>query len=172
MKLELLSEKNIDEIYEFEKVNKEFFAKSLSPRRKEYFVYNQFHEIMMNFIKDQNNGKCYMHIIRDENHKTIGRINLHSEDGNVFELGYRLGEDSVGLGYGSLAVKSIINEAFLKYGIHKLVAGTSSKNIASQKVLLKNGFRFVKEEKSVAVINGENIDGYFYDLSDDMIGKS
>ena len=164
VKLELLGDNNIKEVFEFESKNKDFFESILPSRPNGYFDYTSFSEIMSEIIDEQKDGQCFMHIIRDENKKLIGRINLHSVDGHFFELGYRLGYDTIGKGYGSKAVKKIIELAFIEYGINIITAGTSSKNIPSQKVLLKNGFTFIKEEKAVLKINEEVIDGYIYEL--------
>ena len=42
-----------------------------------------------------------------------------------------------------------------KHFIHKIEAGTSAKNIASQNVLKKNGFRFVEQQDNYIFLNGE-----------------
>lgn len=168
MVLELLCNNNIIELFKFEKENKEFFESNLLPRPVGYNIYNDFKKIMEGLIQEQDNRKCFMHVIRDQDNEIIGRINLHSENMKKYELGYRLGKDNQGLGYGTLAVKEILNLAFNKYSINNIFAQTSSKNIASQKILIKNGFIFTKEEKEVVTINGELIDGYVYEINSKM----
>lgn len=162
--LELLSKDNVDELFKFEKENKEFFERNLLPRPKGYYNYSEFKKLMDDIMLEQKDRKCFMHVIRNEEKEIIGRINLHSENMINYELGYRLEKDSQGLGYGTLAIKELLNLAFNKYRITNIFAETSSMNIASQKALLKNGFKFTKEEKEVVVINGELIDGYVYEI--------
>ncbi len=60
---------------------------------------------MQSIISEQSNRKCFMHIIKDSKSNILVRINIHSEDGVSFDLGYRLGENCIGKGYGSEAVK-------------------------------------------------------------------
>ncbi len=120
MKLELLSTNNLDEIFNFETINKDFFEKSLPPRSSNYYDYTEFIKIMNEIIVEQYERKCFMFIIKDHSNNVIGRINIISEDCKNFELGYRLGENSIGKGYGSEAVKQLINVAFNDCGAKKL----------------------------------------------------
>ena len=74
----------------------------------------------------------------------VGRINLSVLDGDrkTAELGYRIGENVTNLGYASEAVKLVLDKAFTTYGFNRIIAGTATGNLASQRVLLKNGFTF------------------------------
>jgi len=56
------------------------------------------------------------------------------------ELGYWLGKDHWGRGLTTEAVNLMCDFAFKKLKLHKLFAMTFEQNIASQKVLKKNGF--------------------------------
>ena len=87
-----------------------------------------------------------MHLIRDSQGAMVGRINLSvlENDQKTAELGYRIGENYTNLGYASEAVKLVLDKAFHTYGLNKIVAGTETDNLASQRVLLKNGFTFSK----------------------------
>lgn len=59
-------------------------------------------------------------------------------------MGYRIGENVTNLGYASAAVKLVLDKAFTNYGFNRIIAGTAIDNLASQRVLLKNGFTFSK----------------------------
>ena len=85
-----------------------------------------------------------MHLIRDTQGVIVGRINLSVLENNrkTAELGYRIGENVTNLGYASEAVKLVLEKAFTTYGLHRIIAGTATDNLASQRVLLKNGFTF------------------------------
>lgn len=165
IRIENINIKNIEDIYEFELENREYFESVLPPRPEGYFEIERFEEIMKELIEEQLSGKCYMHIIRDDSGKIVGRVNLHSIEGEHVrkaELGYRIGKEYQGKGYASKAVKQVIEQGFTKYGLTKIEAGTSTENIGSQIVLLKNGFTLVGSEKKVMKINDKWVDGLLY----------
>lgn len=57
------------------------------------------------------------------------------------ELGYMILSEYWGKGYVSEAVKTLLDFAFNKLNFHSIEAVIDSRQIASEKVLLKNGFR-------------------------------
>jgi len=163
--IERMSLNNIEDIYNFEVKNKTFFEKGLPPRPEGYFEFCSFKMMMLEILEEQSDGTCHMHLIRDSEGKMIGRINLYSvSKGKVIEaeLGYRIGEKEQGKGYASESVKLILQEAFNVYGLTCIKAGTSTENIGSQKVLEKNGFKRVGEEKKVMKVNGKWVDGLLF----------
>ena len=146
IRLELLSEENSIDVYSFEKENREYFERNLPPRPGNYFDPEGFKEITRELLTEQTNRDVYMHLIRDSQGAMVGRINLSvlEDDRKTAELGYRIGENYTNLGYASEAVKLVLDKAFHTYGLNKIVAGTATDNLASKRVLLKNGFTFSK----------------------------
>ena len=146
IRLELLSEENSTDVYSFEKENREYFERNLPPRPGNYFDPEGFKEITRELLTEQTNRDVYMHIIRDSQGALVGRINLSvlENDQKTAELGYRIGENYTNLGYASEAVKLVLDKAFHTYGLNKIIAGTATDNLASKRVLLKNGFTFSK----------------------------
>ena len=144
--LELMSEENSIDIYSFEKENREYFERSLPPRPAHYFDSESFKEITRELLREQENHDVYMHLIRNAQGTMVGRINLSvlGKARKTAELGYRIGENVTNLGYASEAVKLVLDKAFHTYGLNKIVAGTATDNLASKRVLLKNGFTFSK----------------------------
>ena len=142
--LELMSEANSLEVYSFEKENREYFERNLLPRPENYFDSEGFKEITRELLTEQENHDIYMHLIRDSQGVMVGRINLSvlGSDRKTAELGYRIGEKYTNLGYASEAVKLVLDKAFTTYGLNRIVAGTATDNMASKRVLLKNGFTF------------------------------
>lgn len=142
--LELLSEENSLDVYFFEKENREYFEQNLPPRPVNYFDSEAFKEITRGLLREQENHDVYMHLIRDAQGVMVGRINLSvlGKDRKTAELGYRIGENVSNLGYASEAVKLVLEKAFTTYGFNRIIAGTATGNLASQRVLLKNGFTF------------------------------
>ena len=146
IRLELLSEENSIDVYSFEKENREYFERNLPPRPGNYFDPEGFKEITRELLTEQTNRYVYMHLIRDSQGALVGRINLGvlENDQKTAELGYRIGGNYTNLGYASEAVKLVLDKAFHTYGLNKIVAGTATDNLASKRVLLKNGFTFSK----------------------------
>lgn len=155
--LELLSEENSLDIYFFEKENREYFEQNLPPRPANYFDLEGFKEITRELLREQENHDVYMHLIRDTQGVMVGRINLSVLENNrkTAELGYRIGENVTNLGYASEAVKLVLEKAFTTYGFNRIIAGTAIGNLASQRVLLKNGFTFSRVIETDLQIHNE-----------------
>ena len=155
--LELLSEENSLDVYSFEKENREYFEQNLPPRPANYFDSEAFKEITRELLREQDNHYVYMHLIRDAQGVMVGRINLSvlGKDRKTAELGYRIGENVTNLGYASEAVNLVLEKAFTTYGLHRIIAGTATDNLASQRVLLKNGFTFSRVIENDLQIHNE-----------------
>ena len=155
--LELLSEENSLDVYFFEKENREYFERNLPPRLANYFDLEGFKEITRELLREQENRDVYMHLIRDTQGVMVGRINLSVLENNrkTAELGYRIGENVTNLEYASEAVKLVLEKAFTTYGLHRIIAGTATDNLASQRVLLKNGFTFSRVIENDLQIHNE-----------------
>ena len=155
--LELLSEENSLDVYFFEKENREYFERNLPPRPANYFDLEGFKEITRELLREQENHDVYMHLIRDAQGVMVGRINLSvlGKDRKTAELGYRIGENVTNLGYASEAVKLVLEKAFTTYGFNRIIAGTATDNLASQRVLLKNCFIFSRVIENDLQIHNE-----------------
>ena len=155
--LELMSEENSIDVYSFEKENREYFERNLPPRPGNYFDPESFKEITRELLTEQANHDIYMHLIRDSQGAMVGRINLSvlGNDRKTVELGYRIGENYTNLGYASEAVKLVLERAFHTYGLNRIIAGTATDNLASKRVLLKNGFTFIRIIENDLQINNE-----------------
>ncbi|MCT4632563.1 MAG: GNAT family N-acetyltransferase [Firmicutes bacterium] len=167
--LELLKKENIIEIFTFEVENKSYFEKNLPHRPRGYFEMETFNEIMKEIIEEQGMGLCYMHIIRNEDNKMIGRINLstfkNEKNELIWTLGYRMDQNANGKGYCSKAIKEVLKIAKEKYKIDKIMAGTAPENKASQRVLEKNGFKYLETIKDDFEINGVMVDTKLYSIT-------
>lgn len=165
--LELLSEANSLDVYSFEKENREYFERSLPPRPANYFDLEGFKEITRELLTEQDNHDAYMHLIRDSQGVMVGRINLSilENDRKTAELGYRIGENATNLGYASEAVKLILDKAFTTYGFNRIIAGTATDNLASQRVLLKNGFIFSRMIENDLQIHNEWIHTAVFEIT-------
>ena len=165
--LELLSEENSLDVYSFEKENREYFERNLPPRPANYFELEAFKEITRELLREQENHDVYMHLIRDAQGVMVGRINLSvlGKDRKTAELGYRIGENVSNLGYASEAVKLVLEKAFTTYGFNRIIAGTAIGNLASQRVLLKNGFTFSRVIENDLQIHNEWIHTAVFEIT-------
>lgn len=75
-----------------------------------------------------------------EEKKIIGAMGLHKVNGHSADLGYWLGEKYWRKGYGSEALKEVLEFGFNKLKLNKLEAGIFAGNPSSGKLLEKFGF--------------------------------
>lgn len=164
--LELMSEENSIDVYTFEKENQEYFERNLPPRPGNYFDPEGFKEITRELLTEQENHDIYMHLIRDSQGVMVGRINLSvlGNDRKTAELGYRIGENYTNLGYASEAVKLVLERAFHTYGLNRIIAGTATDNLASKRVLLKNGFTFIRNIENDLQMNNGWVDTAVFEI--------
>ena len=98
----------------------------------------------------------YRAIVYDR--KLIGSISVEKKDDDA-EIGYMLHNDYSNKGIGTEAVKQICPIAFKVLSLEQITANVFQPNIASIRVLLKNGFKY-----KGAIPNAVIKDGYVYDL--------
>jgi ribosomal-protein-alanine N-acetyltransferase len=83
-------------------------------------------------------------------------------------LGYWVAEQHNGRGVGTRAVALVLEAAFQEHGLHRLEAATLLHNVASQRVLRKNGFQEIGIAPRYLFIGGEWSDHLLFQrLSDD-----
>ena len=103
----------------------------------------------------------------DVDGQSVGGIGIHPQDDihkRNAELGYWLAEPFWGLGIISDAIKEMVNFAFETYEIDRVFARPFGTNIASQRVLEKNGFILEGKFEKVLVKNGELLDELIYSI--------
>lgn len=79
-------------------------------------------------------------------------------------VSYFVDEGHAGRGLASAAVRDLVVYAFEELGLHRVEAGTAVDNVASQRVLEKNGFRNVGVLERHLMLNGEWVDHYLFEL--------
>ena len=137
-------------------LNDKKITKYSEQRLKKHTIKSQ-----LNFIKkkiESKNSFLYK-IIHNTNFVGILEIGYINNYHKNCELMYMIGERSLwGQGMGSAAVKLGLEICFNKYNIKKVYAGTYAKNVASQKVLLKNNFKIEGIQKKFFHINNMRMD--------------
>ncbi|WFA08774.1 GNAT family N-acetyltransferase [Tissierella sp. Yu-01] len=156
--IKILEELDTQALFKFEFENKRYFEEVGFARDDSYYDLKNFKAIVKDLTEEQEKDMTYMYLIKNSSDEIIGRVNLVSVvrgNLNKAELGYRIGEKHQGKGYATMAVKLVLNEAKIKHRLHRIEAGTSSDNIGSQIVLIKNGFQFTGRYNKYIFQNGE-----------------
>lgn len=78
-------------------------------------------------------------------------------------MGYRIGVEHSGKGIASLAV-ALLLQTISWEEINQVNAKTTANNIASQRVLERNGFQKVQAKEEAYYIDGESIEFIYYTL--------
>ena len=102
-------------------------------------------------------------IIEKKDGSKIGQIS-HSSRGPHFLLGYRLLPSERNKGYCTEAVKLIVDYLFLSRNLVRIQAETNPRNIASQRVLEKAGFKREGLVRRSIFIRGKWEDGLLYSI--------
>ena len=85
----------------------------------------------------------YYRITRLANGRAVGGIGFKGQpEGGCVEIGYGLAPSARGHGYAAEAVVALLAMA-ADHGLSKVVADTTLDNIASQRTLIRAGFRLV-----------------------------
>ena len=87
-----------------------------------------------------------------------GTITLSNLSRGFFQsanVGYWVDEARNGRGLATQAVADVVERAFGELGLHRLEAGTLVDNVASQRVLERNGFERIGLARSYLLIAGE-----------------
>lgn len=171
-RIEPISPNNLGDIFKFECAHRAYFASVLPPRPPGYFVWDSFAALMEEILAEQAAGACYMYIIRDGAGKMVGRVNFSLVQGGNAEIGCRIAPDQQRKGHASRAVALACKEAFTIHGLHRLEAGAAPENIASQIVLLKNGFQFMGRGRRVFQVNGVWQDSLLFDCLADLEARA
>jgi len=84
--------------------------------------------------------------------------------GRQLEIGYSLLPNERGKGYCSEAVKILVDYLFLSKDIGRIQGQTDPRNLASQKVLEKAGFKREGTLRNSFFMRGERRDAYIYSI--------
>jgi ribosomal-protein-alanine N-acetyltransferase len=132
--LQRLRADHADAVLAFELENRSFFAATVSDRGEAFFT--EFADRFRALLAEQDAGASRCFVLVDEDEAVLGRFNLtHIEDGAA-DLGYRMAQRAGGRGLASATVAELCATAALR----ALRAAVSDANVASRRVLEKNGF--------------------------------
>jgi ribosomal-protein-alanine N-acetyltransferase len=136
--LEALRAEHADAVLRFEQDNREYFASSISDRGDAYF--DQFAERHRDALADQDAGDSAFFLLTDDDGEVLGRFNLYERRDGSAQVGYRVAQRAAGHGVATAALLKLCALA-PSLGVHTLIAATSYNNVASQRLLIKAGFK-------------------------------
>ena len=100
-------------------------------------IKNKSRDERIEFLDRKHNNGNSLTVMLDN--VSIGFVGLKVTD-NIGEVSYIFDSDYTGNGYASECVSKLIEIGFNKLYLDKIIAESKEDNIASRKVLLKNGF--------------------------------
>ena len=108
-------------------------------------------EFLMSVYETEDGPLVYPVLLMDGTN--IGYVQLVPiEEG--YEVGYHIGKEYTGKGYGTEAVKAFLDEIMSKKNLDVVYGICLSENIASKKVMEKSGF--IKQYEGVGEYQGES----------------
>ena len=116
----------------------------------------------------KNNQIIYAIFLKNKKNQIhVGNIKLGPINYNhkFAQISYFIGDkDYLNKGIGTEAISKIIKISKSKYKLKKLIAGTHSNNLASQKVLIKNKFKKEANFESQLIYENKRVNHYWYGL--------
>ena len=164
--IEKLHMTDADDLFNFEVENRTFFEEMVPTRGDEYYNLENFKKGLETLLEEQVIGSSRFYLIKDKDSSILGRINLVDIDeaNKIGYLGYRVGEVHTGKGIANKALKLLV-ERVSNEEIKQIKAHTTTNNIASQKVLEKNGFDRVSTSSEEFDMNGQMVSFVYYSLN-------
>jgi len=124
------------------RVNRRFLAPWDPIRDDSFFTAEGQRVHLANVVRDMDSGAVYRCVIEYDG-RIVGMVSLSAIErgpAQTANLGYWVAEAVNGRGVATRAVGLMVETAFGELGLHRLQAGTLVHNIASQKVLERQGF--------------------------------
>ena len=123
--------------------NRENLAAYEPLRAESYFTDEGQAALVADHLRDHRRGAALPHVILGAAGEVAGRITLNHIVRGPFQsgsVGYWVDAAHRGQGLATAAVAEVGRIAFTELGLHRLEAGTLLHNVASQRVLRRNGF--------------------------------
>lgn len=144
MKLVAPAHEHIDALLAFELENRAFFEATINARPGSYYSRDGVSLAVAQVMADRFADTGYQYLVIDDVERIVGRVNLSNVKRAHFHsavLGYRIGEACSGKGYAGEAVRQLLVLAFGQHRLQRIEADCRIDNLASSRVLQRNGFR-------------------------------
>ena len=119
------------------------------------------------YIENFSNKDFHLCIVKQENDELIGNIGLNEIDykNGTAELGIFIGEkENLGKGYGTEAIKLLVDYAFNELRLHSIYLRTYDFNERAQKSYEKCGFKEFGRRHESIFVNGKYHDVIYMEL--------
>lgn len=162
--IEKLHVTDAEDLFNFEVENRTFFEEMVPTRGDEYYNPETFKKRLEALLEEQAIGGSCFYLIKDKDSSILGRINLVDIDefDKIGYLGYRVGQAHTGKGIANKALKILVETVT---DVKQIKAKTTTKNIASQRVLEKNGFERIGISSEEFEMNGQRLSFVYYALN-------
>jgi len=157
----------MENLYAFELENRAYFEKMVPSRGEDYYDFTIFKKKNIMLLDEQAQKLSFFYLIKNELGHIVGRINLTDIDINqqLGHIGYRVGEKHIGQGIANNALQLLLANVG-NQDIRQIAAKTTTNNLASQKVLEKNGFTYTGTSSEEFTMHGQNVKFVYYRWSD------
>ncbi|MCF6137746.1 GNAT family N-acetyltransferase [Pseudalkalibacillus berkeleyi] len=160
--IERINVSDAEDLYQFELENRDFFERSVPSRGDDYYKPEIFKARHKKLIEEQTQKGSRFYLIKNETGSILGRINLvMDESHSIGDLGYRVGQIHTGKGIVTQALKLLL-EDLIDLEIKQVNAQTTTNNIASRRILEKNGFEYVGNDEDYFEMNGQMLQFVYY----------
>jgi ribosomal-protein-alanine N-acetyltransferase len=137
------SHSHIDALLAFEEENRAFFEATINARPASYYSREGLSMAVAQAMANVYADIGYQYLVVDGEGRIAGRVNLSAVKRAHYHsavLGYRIGQAFCGKGYAGEAVRQVLEIAFGKLRLQRIEADCRIDNLASSRVLLRNGF--------------------------------
>ncbi|WP_067730765.1 GNAT family N-acetyltransferase [Oceanobacillus damuensis] len=161
--IEKLQDEDLEKLFEFELENRTYFEEMIPSRGDDYYNFETFKQRNKALIDEQDQGLSYFYLIKNKEGLVLGRINLVDieKSKGLGHIGYRVGKAYTGKGIANRALNLLLKNT-TQLGIRQISAKTTTNNLASQKVLEKNGFRYLASANEEFKMNGQLLSFVYY----------
>ena len=161
--IDKLQVEDLEKLFDFELENRDYFEEMVAGRGDDYYNFEVFRRRNKALLDEQSRGLSYFYLIKNKEGFILGRINLVDieKSQGLGKIGYRVGKAYIGKGIANRALNLLL-ERTTKLGIRQISAKTTTNNIASQKVLEKNGFKYIATADEKFKMKGNNFSFVYY----------
>ncbi|MFS2201973.1 GNAT family N-acetyltransferase [Pseudomonas sp. Pseusp3] len=138
-----LKKTDTEALLAFEVHNREWFESHIDARDPAFYSLRGVVDHIESYLSDFAIGAWHPFVIVDSSQTIVGRANLKSIDlamGSA-EVGYRIAQRACGQGLATLALRHLIQQAQVRWGLTQLVAFAYKENVGSRTVLDRCGFK-------------------------------
>jgi [ribosomal protein S5]-alanine N-acetyltransferase len=166
----LITPEDAPVLAELLRLNRDFLAPWEPLRGSDYFTEDAQRIAIQGALREHQEGRNLPLVIVDGADGVVGRITLNNIVRGAFQscsVGYWVSEAAGGRGVATAALTQVISIAFGELGLHRIQAETLLHNVASQRVLERNGFVRIGVAPTYLKIAGRWQDFILYQLIND-----